>query len=456
MKKSKKILSYILILLLMPIVPIEFSSAMLEWEVFMSEVNEDIKNIYGVDNYFSELNDVGLGLNKNIVMGEWGGLRTGSHRSDVEIGRAFVYGEPFGYEPTKPDPKFRYAGKTMKYNNDFTNFYHKYDSMNYDIKFEDRFWIKDPWEKISGVIINNEFNYIKFNNTPSMTANNNYYINKVRESLIEGLKMGSGDHLDATKSLLTNGTLKSHPSGTYHDVLEYVHIYQPPTYHSAGIGRMWHWSNETNSPWYWTVFFAPFSQLSQETSIIPKIAVQKDELVVVDDTLIVQENLSFLLSPLPSKLQNEETPIYIEWERRTFDNGIWTNWNTLEYSDILPSWSEAKQQDLSISIPAQTSQVGRYLQYKLNLKYLNSDVSHSKIINIKIVKLNSQLYIEPGYAYYDGESDISAIQSIHADVVGHTSPNFSKWEFGRSGEESAEEKEENIFRVNSKIAFPNF
>jgi hypothetical protein len=453
MKKSKKILSYILILSLMLIVPIEISSAMSEWEVFMSEVNEDIKNIYGVDDYFSEFNDSGLELNKNIVMGEWGGLRTGSHRSDVEIGRAFVYGEPFGYESTKPDPKFRYAGKTMN-SGDFTNFYHKYDSMNYDINFEDRFWIKEPWKQ--GLSVESEFfNYKKFSNTPSMTVNNNHYINKVRESLIEGLKMGSGDHLDTTKSLLTNGTLKSHPSGTYHDILEYVHIYQPPTYHSAGIGRMWHWSNETNSPWYWTVFFAPFSQLSQETSIIPKIAVQKDELVVIDDTLIVQENLLFLLSPLLSQFQNEELPISIEWERRIFANGVWTNWNYISSQNYL-SWSEAKQQDLSISIPAQTSQVGRYLQYKLNLKYLNSDVSHSKIINIKIVKLNSQLYIEPGYAYYDGESDISAIQSIHADVVGHTSPNFSKWEFGRSGEESAEEKEENIFRVNSKIAFPNF
>jgi hypothetical protein len=443
MKKSKKILSYILILSLMLIVPIEISSAMSEWEVFMSEVNEDIKNIYGVDDYFSEFNDSGLELNKNIVMGEWGGLRTGSHRSDVEIGRAFVYGEPFGYESTKPDPKFRYAGKTMN-SGDFTNFYHKYDSMNYDINFEDRFWIKEPWKQ--GLSVESEFfNYKKFSNTPSMTVNNNHYINKVRESLIEGLKMGSGDHLDTTKSLLTNGTLKSHPSGTYHDVLEYVHIYQPPTYHSAGIGRMWHWSNETNSPWYWTVFFAPFSQLGQETSIIPKIAVQKDELVVVDDTLIVQENLSFLLSPLLSEIQAENQLVLIKWSIQEFKNGLFSQYKDLG-GGAYPDWSVALSNNLNIEVPGFEAEVGKYYRIRLQMSYpdiLNNPV-YEKIINIKIVKLNSQLYIEPGYAYYDGESDISAIQSIHADVVGHTSPNFSKWEFGRSGEESAEEKEENV------------
>jgi uncharacterized repeat protein (TIGR02543 family) len=219
--------------------------------------NADIKEIYGVDEYLEPTNKNEEYLNVDIAIGEWGGLKSGSVKKDLNIGHIFVYGEPSGYDLSRNE--FRYAGQSMEGDN-FSNFYFKPDALTASLRIDERKWIKDPWTETNDTLISqfiSEASRFRYNN---LDPDSNYR-KIIRESIVTGLINANTGFLDVvfSSSNLGGGTKLTEygtsPEET-HYIEEFVHIVQPPTLSSAGFGMMFHVVGGTT--YYWDV---PMAQI---------------------------------------------------------------------------------------------------------------------------------------------------------------------------------------------------
>jgi len=139
----------------------------------------------------------------------------------TELGYVLVYGEVHG---DKKGNESRYLGYTWN-DEDYTNPIFPHDAWGGGV-LEDRNWIMEPWNNVQGAIAN------------SFDGNSKYLTN-----IQAGLKQYYADVIQGEGSQYWN---KWH---------QYVHILQPPTYWTWGMGRMWHQVN--GSVWYITVPLAP-------------------------------------------------------------------------------------------------------------------------------------------------------------------------------------------------------
>lgn len=143
---------------------------------------------------------------------------------------ALVYGKPHGQVVKK---EYRYLGYTPE-GEPFTNYRFPHDDWAGGY-LDDRVWILEPWRQlfISGAT-ENPFN------------NNIYYEQNIKEGLKTYYKSAFKD--------------------TFVDWHKYIHILQPPTMHTWGMGRMWHKSDNTGKIWYITVPIAPTSYFQTSTT----------------------------------------------------------------------------------------------------------------------------------------------------------------------------------------------
>lgn len=147
-----------------------------------------------------------------------------------DMRRCIVYGESWDLHPSG---YHRYLGKTMD-DNDYTNVFHPHDAWAGGY-IEDRNWIKRPWLDDD---IEQQYD-LKHN----VFNNNDWNLN-----IIYGMYLYYGP----------SGALRG--DFTNWDWHEYVHILQPPTYFSWGMGRMWHRTG-AGQTWYMTVPIMPEYEL---------------------------------------------------------------------------------------------------------------------------------------------------------------------------------------------------
>lgn len=130
-----------------------------------------------------------------------------------------VYGFPWG---EFKDGENRYLGYTYK-DDDYTNIKFQHDAWAGGY-LEDRKWLEKPWEnptyRSTFNISRNEFN------------NREIYLSQI----YQGIKEFYGDAV----------------RGDHIQWQKYVHVLQPPTYFSDGMGRMWH-QTPSGGIWYITV-----------------------------------------------------------------------------------------------------------------------------------------------------------------------------------------------------------
>ncbi|MGB9839365.1 Athe_2463 domain-containing protein [Thermovenabulum sp.] len=158
---------------------------------FLSEINKDIKERYKENNYFKEKNKDGIPINKDMYVNR--GL--------------LVYGEPFG---ESKEGRIRFLGYTMS-GDYFTNEYFP-DDMWKDGNLEDRNWIKGPWDQD----LNFRGKQIQKNKFDGNTV--------LDESIKKGLAYFY--ELDGKFSYSKSKLQWS----------QYVHVLQPPTKWTWGIG----------------------------------------------------------------------------------------------------------------------------------------------------------------------------------------------------------------------------
>ncbi|MGB9812392.1 MAG: Athe_2463 domain-containing protein [Thermovenabulum sp.] len=178
---------------------------------FLLEINKDIKERYGVEDYFDEENVEGVPINKDMYADR--GL--------------LIYGSPFG---EVKEGRKRFLGYTME-GDYFTNEYFP-DDLWKGGNLEDRNWIKEPWKQG----LNFRGKQIQQNKIDGNTV--------LDESIKKGLAYfyEPDGKFSYSKSKLQWS--------------QYVHVLQPPTKWTWGIGVAWH--NMDGKTWYKTIPMAPF------------------------------------------------------------------------------------------------------------------------------------------------------------------------------------------------------
>lgn len=146
------------------------------------------------------------------------------------LGYVLVYGNAHG---ETSGTESRYLGYT-KEDEDYTNPKFPHDAWAGG-KLEDRTWIKEPWMNVPGTVAN------------SFDGNQKYLPN-----IQAGLKQYYAD------------VLKGESSPYWNNWHQHIHILQPPTYWTWGMGRMWHMVS--GKPWYITVPLAPTAFLEPKKS----------------------------------------------------------------------------------------------------------------------------------------------------------------------------------------------
>lgn len=152
----------------------------------------------------------------------------------------FTYGGPHG---TKRKGEYRYLGYT-KFGENYTNINFPMDAFNASKLIENRNWIANPWKsnavkKALSAQGENPINENPFDKLPINQILVYRGLSREKDENGNPLPMGSG--------------AKTKPWD------QYVHVLQPPTEYTSGIGRMWHISNGT--VWYKTVYLPQYSEI---------------------------------------------------------------------------------------------------------------------------------------------------------------------------------------------------
>jgi hypothetical protein len=251
MKKTIMLLSFVLIINL---VFLSYSDLKVEaennpntWQESISMANKEI----GFDYYKINGKDLldTLNINSSLAIGEWGSQKTGFIEN---LGCAFVYGEPFG---DVKSGKNRYLGKSF-YGEIFTNTFFPSDKKA-DKNLENIDWIVSPWgdKNISWKIKNYALDSFR-----------DSIKNKYLPSMLEGIKISCG----INQIPLGSNWQTSKPWE------KIIHVLQPPTYFSHGMGIMWHdpyWNSATNKwdAWYITVPLVPLKNIQEKITPEPII-----------------------------------------------------------------------------------------------------------------------------------------------------------------------------------------
>ena len=235
MKKRIVILCCLLIIMTIMIVSASTSDILPET---VQKANEEL----GLQYYTSKSQKTGLPLNVKLANNDWSGIDL---PSGAETGNVFVYGTPWD--------NGRYLGKTVKEEDDFTNFFFPNDAWAGGY-IEDRYWIENPW--------NNDDTKDKARET---TFDANTVGDKYKLNMIGGLKEYYGSALKGEQEA----------PEWYANIHRYIHVLQPPTYSSWGLGRMWH-KEASGAIWYMTVPLIPGELIDSRISACLTVSPEPD------------------------------------------------------------------------------------------------------------------------------------------------------------------------------------
>lgn len=238
--------------------------------LIMDSANTYLSNEVGVKNYFSFKSIGNKKINNDMVLGKWWGDMTIS-KNPVYL---FIYGQPFGEQKeVKGGLRHRYLGYTMM-DEEFPNMFFP-DDKELPTKYDERNWIEEPWK--SDLIESASKQKLKSlcykdrrfdkNEIEKLGKPSDYY----RKSIIYGMGICYGlcidpsvletrdiseiiKNIEETSKYPTYTKLK----GNFLNIPweNYVHIIQPPTDFSWGIGRVWR--QEGSYCNYLTIPLAPF------------------------------------------------------------------------------------------------------------------------------------------------------------------------------------------------------
>lgn len=197
----------------------------------LSVINSEIREYLKFD-YYEEQSSNKKNMNSELLHGNWTDV-DGSNGQKYDC--LVVYGQPFGDAD-------RYLGYTMR-GEEFTNFLHPHDQWNGSITLEMRNWIKSPWYDSRTCDKANE----KYFN-----ASKSYIQSRYLPNIIGGLELYYGDAINKK-------------TGEYKNIpwQQYMHVLQPPTDYSWGMGRMWHETSD-GKLYYITIPLVPNSHLGSK------------------------------------------------------------------------------------------------------------------------------------------------------------------------------------------------
>ncbi|WP_333871258.1 Athe_2463 domain-containing protein [Desulforamulus putei] len=213
----------------------------------LAVANDELRNKNDGRNYFKAANK----HNKPINTSLW------------ESRRLFVYGQPYGYDPDTGNN--RYLGETMQ-GEAYTNTMFRHDAWAGGV-INDRNWILRPWRdpEVKAHLQRMGEQPLDWNNPFN---NNPAYDSSIKQGLKEYFKPGGNVQLyfrdDATP---------------WH---QYVHVLQPPTKYTWGMGRMWHQKSD-GSIWYLTVPMAPLALTAADPDFSVTLEAEKFQNVKPED-----------------------------------------------------------------------------------------------------------------------------------------------------------------------------
>lgn len=165
-----------------------------------------------------------------------------------ESRRLFVFGQPYGMDQATGNN--RYLGETMQ-GEAYTNTLFRHDAWEGGV-INERKWIPYPWSNdiVKAHLLRMGEQPLDKNNPFN---NNRDYNASIKQGLKEYFKPGGNVQMYFRDD-----------STPWH---QFLHVLQPPTRWTWGMGRMWHQSNGTI--WYLTVPMAPFSLITE----LPNLAI---------------------------------------------------------------------------------------------------------------------------------------------------------------------------------------
>lgn len=244
----RKLLAVLLIMIFLIINPSSKTSA-LESDQFLKVINAEIESIYGIPEYYKKINIDGDSLRKDML----------------ESNKMILYGGNHDYVTSTK--KYRYIGYT--YGGDaYPNMDYPPDEWAMKTSLEHWKWVENPYSKIRPGSpdyipqLANQTSIKKLIGDPTFNYNiRDLYGNPINDRYLPNIVYGIG--YKYSKDKLSNG--KPALDGTYDDVdangkykipwHRYVHVLQPPTDESWGLGVMVH--KGTSQYWYVTVHIAP-------------------------------------------------------------------------------------------------------------------------------------------------------------------------------------------------------
>jgi len=234
----KKVFSLVLVLMLLLSANVQALSGHLPFEadfdfqrilnpdILRENANDFIEQEYGRANYFAASNIAGKPFNTD---------------SDIIARSMLVYGEPHG---DVVSGTHRFLGHTMD-DDAFTNVHFPHDAWAGG-GLETRNWISEPWDddEVKAYTQNTFGKAVELN---SFNGNSN---------LENSIKAGLDYRYHDLAGAITANTFKQ-------DWYQYVHIYQPPTPYTWGMGVMFH-KTSGGQMWYMSVPLAPLAALPSQ------------------------------------------------------------------------------------------------------------------------------------------------------------------------------------------------
>ncbi|WP_010243713.1 Athe_2463 domain-containing protein [Acetivibrio cellulolyticus] len=237
----------------------------------LKAANDYLNSEFGIENYFETENRSAKNINPEMALGKWWGNMTDT-KNPLYL---FVYGEPFGDKKSIAGGiRHRYLGYTMM-DEEYPNMFFP-DDTKLSTKYDERNWIEYPWKsvllesaskKTLYELCQKDFRFDKAYLVKNLSKPSSYY----RNSIIYGMGICYGLCLDPSvleqkdiyeviRDIQTPSKYPSNTklSGDFLDIPweNYVHIIQPPTNFSWGIGRVWR--QEGSYCNYLTIPLAPF------------------------------------------------------------------------------------------------------------------------------------------------------------------------------------------------------
>ncbi|KXG73990.1 hypothetical protein AN618_24340 [Fervidicola ferrireducens] len=205
------------------------------WERLIDTLNQDIYENYRIPSYYGAQNLRGKQLNKDLYT-----MRC-----------LMVYGTPQDIENNElKNGRYRFFGQTMN-GEAYVNELFPMDAWSGGY-LNDRNWVPEPWKH--GVTYRG--GAIKKNDITTAIDSDPTLRQKINAAIHTGLTVFYGNKRNAASSNPFD-KIYDETRGATTDWAQYVHIIQPPTEYTWGMGVMFHSLN--GKYWYKTVPIAPFA-----------------------------------------------------------------------------------------------------------------------------------------------------------------------------------------------------